>query len=212
MLACTARWIQGGALQPQRLWIQYPFEYQADTSARATALGVILTAARANAPFLSYICTKPPRANIAASLSVKEAGLSSMVYSLILQLLRFRPEKDGFKVDAAVLNGLGEGMDSWKDAVGLLRLLLEHTPVVRYCVIHGLNELEGSGNEERCKEFLEVLELASLRPNDPLSVLFTTSGQSRVLGDATTRDERAMSNAGIREVHKRGQAFHGLRI
>jgi hypothetical protein len=35
------------------------FQGRMDTIAKATAVGVICVAARANAPFISYICQKP---------------------------------------------------------------------------------------------------------------------------------------------------------
>jgi len=212
ILTSIGRWIQRGIEGPQRLWIQYPFESQENTSARMAALGVIWVAARANAPFISYICMKPRRADILTSQSVEGAGMLSMAYSLILQLLRFRPEDDGFKANPGLIQGLKGSMDCWERALGLLGLLLEQTPVVRYCVIHGLNELESGDGAERCKEFLGILGSAGLRPGAPLSILLTTSGQSKVLASATTREERASSSATLGEVNKRGQGFHGLRI
>ena len=87
----------------------------------------------------------PTSFRIASSLSVQEAGLLSMAYSFILQLLQFRPQNDGFRVDPAMLNGLGESMESWSVALALLSTLLKHTPMVRYCIVHGLNDVETGG-------------------------------------------------------------------
>lgn len=201
------RWIQEATDKSRKLWVDFPFEFQEDTSARMAALGIISIAARANAPFISYICRKPNAAQIPRSQSVEEAGMLSMVYSLILQLLRFRPQDDGFEVDPSVLSRLSEGMGSWKVALDLLISLLEHTLVVRYCIIHGLNDLETGLGQEGCKEFLEVLFSQPFRPNSPLSFLFTTSGQSRVLFDVIAWEDRARSEDSIRSVEKRGEEF-----
>ena len=212
ILTNIGRWIKRGIEGPQRLWVQYPFESQESTSAKMTALGIIWVAARANAPFISYICTKPRRADIATSQSVEGAGLLSMAYSLILQLLRYRLEDDEFKADPDLIQGLGGSMGSWERALRLLSSLLDKTPILRYCIIHGLNELESGDSAERCKEFLSILRLAGFRQGAPLSVLLTTSGQSRVLASATTREERVSSSATLREVNRHGQNFQGLRI
>ena len=205
IISRLALWIQDATQRSRKLWIDFPFEFQEDSPARTTALNIISLAARAKAPFLSYICRKPRQVELTDSQTPENAGLLSMIYSLILQLLRFRPPDDEFKFDRIMLTRLNEKMSSWDVALRLLTDLLEHTTMVRYCIIHGLNELETTDGVIRCHEFLKVLFAHSLRqPENPFSLLFTTSGQSRVLYDVIDHRDRISSEKSEREVNKRG--------
>ncbi|KAF2707697.1 hypothetical protein K504DRAFT_435598 [Pleomassaria siparia CBS 279.74] len=198
-------WIKGVSPKSRKLWIEFPFEYQQDTVARATAAGVISIAAKANVPFISHICRKPNTADIPKSHSTEAAGIMSLVCSLILQLLRFRPENDGFRIDHKKLNGLSNDKERWKTVLEVLGLLLEYTPVVRYCIIHGMNEFESEENSDRCNEFLDLLFSRCIAKGSSLGVLLTTSGQSRVLAKLTDREERVRSDATMSEAMRRGQ-------
>lgn len=178
----------------------------------ATSLSVISIAAKANAPFLSDICRKPRQVELTDSQSSETAGLLSAVYSLIFQLLRFRPRDDGFKFDGALLTKLSGDVSTWCVALDLLSALLEHTTVVRYCIIHGLNELKTGDGAIKCNELLKVLFSHSQRPENPFSMLFTTSGQSRVLYGVIDQKDRASSSESTRGVNKRGMDLSSMRI
>lgn len=156
----------------------------------AAALSVISVAARANAPFLSYICSKPTLSKITGSQSLDETGLLSIAYSLILQLLRFRPENDGFEYNKTRLNRLSEDTSSWAAALDLLRVLLEYTPAVRYCIIHGLDGNKAMNDDYIRRDLLNVLFSHSCWSKKPFSILFTTSGQAQVLHDVIRQQHR----------------------
>lgn len=205
IISRLALWIQGDATRrSQTLWIDFPFEFQEDSPAIAAALSVISIAARTNAPFLSYICRKPRQVELTHSQSPDDAGLLSIVYSLILQLFRFRSQEDSFKCNRNQLARLSGDISSWREALDLLDNLLEHTIIVRYCIIHGLNELEIKEGGIKCNNLLKVLFSHCDRPDNPFSMLFTTSGQSRVLYSVIDRKDRATSDESMREVNKRG--------
>ena len=200
-------WIQESTSHPQKLWIEFPFEYQQETSARVTALGVIAIAAKSNAPFISYICHKPNKGDIPKSQTREDAGVLALVCGLILQLLRFRPMNDGFRINAKALDSLSDEEENWHASLDLLGLLLDHTPVLRYCIIHGLNELESGEGDVKVKAFLRLLFSKCLKPDSSFGLLLTTTGQSRVLASAIQREERERSDATIGEVSRRGQDF-----
>lgn len=212
VISRLALWIQEATGRSQKLWIDYPFEFQEDSPARAAALSIISIAARANAPFLSYICRKPRQFELVDSQTPENAGLLSMVYSLILQLLRFRPRDDEFRFDLSMLSKLSGDMSSWDVALGLFSSLLEHTVVVHYCIIHGLNELETGDGAVKCKDLLMVLFSHSHRPESPFSMLFTTSGQSRALYGVIEQRDRASSNDSTRAVDKRGMHLNPMQM
>ena len=205
-------WIQDASRGSQKLWIDFPFKFERDSRAMAAALSVISFAARANAPFLSYICRKPSQVELTGSQSSEDADLLSIVYSLILQLLRFRPQKDGFKFNLEKLTRLSENISSWNVALDLLRGLLDYTPVVRYCIIHGLNELETRDGHIRCNDLLEVLFSYCDRPDNPFSILFTTSGQSQVLRGVIDQEDQTSSGKSRQMMNKRGMHLSPMGI
>ncbi|KAF2730212.1 hypothetical protein EJ04DRAFT_500915 [Polyplosphaeria fusca] len=212
IMARISSWLGEANVRPSKLWIQYPFEMQEDNSARAAALGVISVAARLGAPFVSYIGKRPHPNDSRPSQTLEETGLLSLVYCLILQLLRYRPLNDTFRLDAAVMENFDEYILKWDNALELLAKLLEHTPVLRYVVLHGLNGLEGGGAGERCKRLLDVLHTRTLRQDEPFGILYTTAGPSTTLAAVTEMRERARSDFTMRLADKRGQDFNMMRM
>ncbi|KAL1623874.1 hypothetical protein SLS54_004340 [Diplodia seriata] len=123
-------WAANAATQSQKLWLEFPFELQEDTSARMAALGIILTAAQADAPFISYIPKRPNEADIP----------------------RGQPKDDSFKMQSNTMEQLDGSMKCWKTALSLLGDLLRHTTSLRYCIIHGMNDFESEDSEGMCSE------------------------------------------------------------
>jgi hypothetical protein len=60
-------------------------------------------------------------------------------------------------------------------------------------MISGVNLFEG-GAREMCQELVDVLFAHVQTVDWPVRVLFTTSGQSRVLGQSVPRESKVLSN------------------
>jgi hypothetical protein len=199
-----AVWIQESTKASRKLWIDFPYEFREDCPAKATALGMISITARSKAPFIAYICKKPRYNQIPDTEEPEIAGVFSLVYSLILQLFGFRPQPDGFHTGQDELSEVLGSEHSFRAALKLLDSLLANTPTVRYCIIHGLNDLEIGDGLDGCKAVLEVLFSHARHAKHPFSLLFTTAGQSRALYAVMDRKDRASSDASTTAVAKRG--------
>lgn len=75
-------------------------------------------------------------------MSIEQVRLVGLVYSLIYQLLEFSGAEDELDVSKESLAALNGGKESWSASLEVLRSLLNRTPVLVYCVIDGLNDLE----------------------------------------------------------------------
>ncbi|KAJ5553328.1 hypothetical protein N7494_002706 [Penicillium frequentans] len=201
-----SRWSAATSSDDLILWIESPYELGPQTSAHLISLGVILTAIRAQAPFISYICQRP-RLGTATGLTRDggEAGVLAMVYSFIRQLLQFQPPDDDLHLQPDILDQLLQPADRWTPALDLLRYLLENTPNLRYCIISGINLIE-SDCLDRCKEVLALL-FAQARKAEPLfRVLLTTSGKSKVLSDTVSPESKVKSDQKFRQM--KGKILH----
>ncbi|KAF2654294.1 hypothetical protein K491DRAFT_679769 [Lophiostoma macrostomum CBS 122681] len=199
-----AVWIQESTRTSCKLWIDFPYEFQQDCPAKATALGMISITARSKAPFISYVCRKPRYNEIPETQEPERAGVCSAVYSLLLQLFKFRPQPDEFYTTQEELSEIIGPTYSFTAALQLLKSLLQNTPTLRYCIIHGLNDLETGDGLNDCKAVVEVLFSHARRAKHPFSILFTTAGQSRALYALMDRNDRASSDASTTAVAKRG--------
>ncbi|KAK2735199.1 hypothetical protein FQN57_001339 [Myotisia sp. PD_48] len=188
------KWTQAASGNSQILWIIGPYEKGMQTSAQLAALGIISTAVQAKAQMISYICQPPHYGNnLWFKNKGNKAGVLAMVYSLIRQLLQFQPPNDRVRIGLEILEGLTRPNESWDTAIGLLKLLLENTPTLQYCIISGLNILEG-GARKMCQEFVEILLTHTKKADWPVRILFTTSGQSRVLSPVITKDSKVATD------------------
>lgn len=193
------KWTQSISGNAQILWVISPFEMGPQTSAQLGALGMIWTAVEAKAQFISHICQRPHYGRIPGFKNAEDsAGILAMVYSLIRQLLQFQPpdNDDDVRIDAEMLHKLTDqsGPDGkWDIAMALLKMLLENTPSLRYCIISGLNLLEG-GARAMCQEFVDVFLAHVQNAEWPVRVLFTTSGQSRALSSSVPRGSKVLTN------------------
>ncbi|KAH8703665.1 hypothetical protein BGW36DRAFT_89870 [Talaromyces proteolyticus] len=143
-------------------------------------------------PTVSHFCAASPRAS-------KEAGIISLVYSLIRQLIDVAPPMmdcdsncDLGKERFCRLNGT---MSSWTDALGILDALLRYKPPVLFCVIDALDVLEDESTVQYVKPLVDLLVSHTTRcstahsdvqqtgiPKDGLiKVLFTTAGQCQAI-------------------------------
>lgn len=196
-------WAQATSGNALKLWIISPFETGPQTSAQLAALGVIWTAIRARAQFVSYICQRPRYGSIPEIHNVEDkAGVMAMVYSLICQLLQFQSCDDKVYLQPEMLDRLTQPGERWTTGLMLLKYLLENTPTLRYCVVSGINLLEG-GARDMCQEFVDLLFAHSRNTDWPLRILFTTSGQSRTLDGTVDKESKVMSHSTFRQMKGR---------
>ncbi|KAJ5940512.1 hypothetical protein N7516_000680 [Penicillium verrucosum] len=196
-------WAQATSGNSLKLWIISPFETGPQTSAQLAALGVIWTAIRARAQFVSYICQRPQYGSIPEIRNVEDkAGVMAIVYSLICQLLQFQLPDDRVYLRPEIFDRLTQPGERWTTGLSLLKYLLENTPTLRYCIISRLNLLEGSARD-MCQEFVDLLFAHSRNAHWPVRILFTTSGQSRALGGTVDKESKVVSHSTFRQMKGR---------
>lgn len=135
------------------LWISSPPDPAGTTSAQAAALVVVAGAWQAETPLISHFCQRR-QDRVPEGMSIEQVGLVGLVYSLIFQLLQFNgPDDDPLAVSEESFTALNGGKESWDASLEVLQALLVRTPVVMYCVIDGLNDLEWGDGESGVGNF-----------------------------------------------------------
>lgn len=190
---------------PRTLWISSPYERGSVTSARASAMAVVAAAWHAKAPIISYFCKRPQQDELRAGMSIEQVGLMSLIYSLIYQLLQFSRTDDTLDISEESLKQLNGEMISWETGLEVLETLLDQTPVLTYCVIDGLNDLELGNGAEWCVRFLKLLFKRQKQAGTNLNILLTTAGQSQILAQGIKLEERHHATKPARELVKRGR-------
>ncbi|KAK2741839.1 hypothetical protein FQN55_008126 [Onygenales sp. PD_40] len=191
------------------LWVSSPGDGGGTTSARAAALAVVAAAWQAESPLISHFCQRPPHEKVRTGLSLEQVGLLGTVYSLICQLLQFRGAEGEGELDvseASLASLTSGGMESWAASLTVLKALLDRTPVLMYCVIDGLNDLEWGGpGGEWCGQLVRVLLARQQLAGTVFHILFTTTGQSRVLPSCVQLKDRHLAVKRAREVARFGE-------
>ncbi|OQE20229.1 hypothetical protein PENFLA_c017G10373 [Penicillium flavigenum] len=165
-------WTQATSGNALKLCIVSPFETGPQTSSKLAALGVIWTAIRVRAQFVCYICQRPRyRSNPEAYNVEDKAGIMAMVYSLICKLLQFQPSDGKVYLQPEMLNRPTQPGEGWTTCLTLLKYLLENTPTLRYCIVSGINLLEG-GAWDMCQEFVGLLFAHARSASCPLRIRF----------------------------------------
>lgn len=183
------------------LWISGPWELQQATSTRAASLGVIAAALKLKVPFIAHFCEMPKRALV---MEPEKAGMLGACYNLIRQLLQFNIADTELELSQARLQQLDGSEQSWTESLSLLYDLLHATPILPYCVIHNLSALECSTSAKWCNEFLDVLFRHQREAKERFNILFTTSGQSRILSSHIPIPSRLYTGESTRDVEKYG--------
>lgn len=186
----------------QVLWMSSSFEPQHLSTARAAALAVVATSCSLDAPLISHFCEKP-RGNLRTEAQeLEKVGLIGLVYSLVIQLVNLGSETSSLTINDERLKKLDGTTESWPVSLSLLGDLLQTVNCLQYCVIHGLNDLESTTG---CKWCVELLDILLKYQNAGYNILFTTSGQSRVLSKSIQFTDRFTLTKTKGEVEKRGK-------
>ncbi|KAI3316662.1 hypothetical protein HD806DRAFT_517086 [Xylariaceae sp. AK1471] len=190
---------------PRTLWVSSPYDVAGTTSARAAALAVVTAAWQAETPLISHFCQRPQPSEMRAGMSIAQVGLVGMLYSLILQLFQFSAAEDNLEVSRESLAALDGSYESWSASLEVFRALLERTPVLMYCVIDGLNDLEWGGGGKECRQVLDVLLARQRQAGTVFNILLTTAGQSLVLPSYVQLKDRHIATKGAKEVARFGR-------
>ncbi|KAI1161119.1 hypothetical protein F5B18DRAFT_629515 [Nemania serpens] len=184
---------------PHTLWISNPSYAAAIFGLQAEALAVVAAERQAKVPLISHFCRRPrpdemPRPSempqpsemprpreMRAGMSHAQVEIIGMLYSLIFQLLQFGAAKDEVEVSTESLVALNGRHESWSAGLKVFRALLDRTPVLMYCVIDGLNDLEFQDGREQCRQFLDILFARQRKRGTVFNILLTTAGQSTLL-------------------------------
>ena len=188
--------------QQQVLWVSSSFEPQYLSSARTASLAVVATAHSLDAPLISHFCEKPRRYSDTRAKDSEKVGLIGLVYSLILQLVQLGSETSNLTINDKRLGKLDGTIESWPVSLSLLGDLLQTITCLQYCVIHGLNDLESAEGYDWCLEFLDILLKYQ---TDGYNILFSTTGQSRVLSKSIQFTNRYSLIKVKGDVQKRGK-------
>ncbi|KAI1803968.1 hypothetical protein F4811DRAFT_522373 [Daldinia bambusicola] len=186
------------------LWISSPYEPRGVTSAHASALAVVSTAWQVKAPVISHFCQRPRQDELRSGMSMEQVGLMGLVYSLISQLLQFSKDEDVLNVGEDTFKMLDGTKQSWDTSLKMLEVLLTHAIVLKYCVIDGLNWLELGDGSQWCQEFLSVL-FKQQQKGTPFNILFTTTGQSRILASNVDVKDRLLATKPARKLATSGR-------
>jgi len=198
-------WMASDGGGSRSLWISSPFEVgDLVTEARAAALATVATAWQAESPVLSYFCKRPKPNQMRVDMTIEQLGLLSMVYSLIHQLLQFKGVRAEIGIMHKDLSTLDGGLNSWGTSLRVLAALLEHIPVVTFCVVDGLNKFEYGNGIPWCKQFLDILIKRQWKDKSTFNVLLTTAGQSRVLPRYIELRDCHIATKRVKEVIKSG--------
>ncbi|KAI1118225.1 hypothetical protein F5Y14DRAFT_463273 [Nemania sp. NC0429] len=190
---------------PRTLWISSPYDVGKTTSARAAALGVVSAAWQAETPLISHFCQRPQPSQMRAGADIAKAGLVGMLYSLIHQLLQFNSAEEELDISAESLAALDGSIESWGVSLEVLRVLLDRTPDLMYCVIDGFNDLEWGSGEKECRQVLDILFGRQRQEGKVFNILLTTAGQSRILPSYVHFNDRHIATKGAREVARFGR-------
>jgi hypothetical protein len=143
-------------------------------------------------------------------MSIEQLGLVGVVHSLLSQLLQFSGAEDQLDASEESLVALDGGKASWGASLKALRALLDRTPVLMYCVIDGLNDLEWEDGGDWGRQFLDVLLARQRQAGTVFNLLLTTAGQSRVLASSIDLKNRHLATKGARELARVGRRIELL--
>lgn len=174
-------WITDDAVS-RTMWISSPHHTGAGVSGASAAVFAVVAAAwQAETPILTAFCRRPRPDQLRPGMSTEQVGLISLVYRLIRQLLQFNQAGDNLAMDMNDFRALNGEASSWDASLRVLQALLQNMPVITFCTIDNLNELEWGGGRKWCSQLLVALRERQLHVGSSFNILLSTTGQSLVL-------------------------------
>ncbi|KAB5586252.1 hypothetical protein GE09DRAFT_1235505 [Coniochaeta sp. 2T2.1] len=185
VLADIQRWLK--LTTSALLWVEGP-GYASDLS--PTALRVCIVTSDAGIPCISFFDKRRYRLSSSKGITYPEAGLISLLYSLVSQLVNtlpvvFHTETTFEDEDFSQLDGSPASIDA---ALEIIRKLLLHAPPVLMCVIDGVQAFDTKELRPHIRRLVDILRDQGTRT--VVKVIFTTDGMSRALAKKIKLRER----------------------
>ena len=177
--------------QAQMICIVGPTQIVDTSPTTIIASEYVIFATQAEIPTISYFCKLPrPRTKLPNAMTAEMSGLISLTYALIRQLIELLPSFTSYAEDlgAQRFANLNGSADSYEEAIGVLRELLDLSPPMLFCIIDAFEILDDRSTTAHMTAFVDTLRghksykaPASTGSDRVLKILFTTAGRSRTL-------------------------------
>jgi hypothetical protein len=140
---------------------------------------------RSRVPVISYFCELRRNEPLRPGNTREAQAMVSLVYSLQRQMVELLLPRIYTDIDLSEsrFRRLDGTIDSWADALSILRDLLDLVPNTVFCVIDGFQWLDDRSTDSYLKELLQVLR------REKLKVLFTTTERSACLREELSTSE-----------------------
>lgn len=194
VIAALEDWTTG--IDSRSLCVVGPSQMSGPSFTSMIAAKYVESAAEARIPVVSVFCELRHRKAPDGSKPEIEA-LISMTYGLIRQLIELLPATIEAKPDfgAQRFKELDGSMDTWAEALTIMKDLLDLAPPTLLCVIDGFDRLEEKSTERALSDLYKALCGRVLADRETsgsprvLKVLFTTAGRSSCLLDHLEDDQ-----------------------
>lgn len=182
------RWVE--SRDSKLLWVEGPVFGPFDDVLSSVGLRVCTIAEGVGVPCVSFFAkmkyTFPPQ-----GMSVQEARLIAMLYSLVSQLVdvippTFRPVMSLTRGEFLKLDGT---IQSVQVALGVLKALVSVAIPGLICVISGFDLVDSRENLGPLTDMIEIFR--DQPPEKTVKVLFITKGNCRSLSKATSMNQRS---------------------
>lgn len=179
------------------LWLSMPNGSESSSDSSNTAATIVK--AISNTPSLTqlqlifHFCELPAYELKLKDVGRHEAGVISLLYSLIVQLIHMLPPEVtcSKNLQEARFQKLDGTMRSWSDAVSLFEDLLALSLPYTFCIISGFEVLDYDDGVKSCREFALKMRQAvtSCGLHRALKVLFVTAGAVQSLSSLMQQSE-----------------------
>ena len=180
------------------LWLSMPQGIESFSDSSVTAANITKAISDAPGPvqpqILFHCCQLPARNILIGEVGRHEAGLISLLYSLIIQIVHGIPPEvtSSANLEKARFQKLDGTMHSWADAISLFEDLLAISMPYLFCIISDFGLLDYGDGSQPCRDFVVALRrvMTSLdSQHQVLKILFTTAGSTRSLSSLMERNE-----------------------
>lgn len=193
---CIQSWLSKQASAALWLSMQNPVESSSDSSNTAASMIKSITSVPdlAKPQVLFHFCKLPAYGMSPEGVERHEAGVISLLYSLIVQLVHGLPPHTTSAKDLAEtrFGKLDGTMRSWTDAMSLFEDLLSLSMPYLFFAIDEFGLLGYEGGVQPCRDFVLTLRRAMASCGSQqrvLKTLFTTAGRASVLSSMMDRSE-----------------------